>query len=254
MKNLVILIVLVVSSINLVAQKQTVNGKLNSWFFWLNTAKVSERIDFTNELHLRQARFLDSKRLSIIRPALNYHVNETVIFSAGYSFIRNWPGDNFAASLPANEHNIWPQVTLNHKAGQFLFSHRFREEIRWTQDVVSNGSEVFTDGYSQVNRFRYRLTITSPTVQIDNFKVALTLFNEVWISQADGFRPVDLNRNWFYVGLDFPLSQSATFHLGLLDQFDKIAPGLFFQQPVLQFMVSSRLGDFRKNKDLNLID
>lgn len=254
MKNLLLFAILLIGSISTHAQKQTVNGQLNSWFFWLNTAKVSERVDFTNELHLRQAKFLDSKRLSILRPALNYKVNETVIISGGYSFIRNWPGDDFAASTPANEHNIWPQITLNHKAGSFALSHRFREEIRWTQNVVSNGGEVFTDGYSQVNRFRYRLTLTSPTIQVNEFKVALTLFNEVWISQADGFRPVDLNRNWFYAGLDFPLSDVATFHLGLLDQFDKVAPALFFQQPVLQFMVSTKLGDFRRNKDLNLID
>lgn len=235
------------------AQVNTINGKLNTWFFWLNTAKISSKWNVSNEIHHRQTKPFTEKSTFILRPALNYQLNKSLVLSAGYSYIRNWPSGPRPAALPTTEHNVWQQVMLFHEIVGIRISHRFRQEERFIESIAITQEGAETGAYNFNNRFRYRLTATYPLFKLGGQQVDFTVFDELWINQLEGLRPRSFTRNWFYVGLDFHLDPKTIFHLGFMDQYDQIRAGSYIQQPIVQFMINTQLGDFSKTKNLELL-
>ncbi len=232
------------------SQVNTVEGKQNTWFFWLNNAKLSNKWNLFTEFHLRQsAPFADNANF-LFRPGIDFKLNEDVIFSGGYTYIRNYPNNPFPAQLATTEHNLWQQVILKHQSGKVKFLHRFRQEERYLQQVetLGNGEVQIADETRYVNRFRYRLQLQVPLFKVGEKAISVTVFDEIWFNQANNLAPQNFNRNWIYAGIDVPISSKATVHLGYLDQLDQRRPQQFVQRPVVQLMVSSSLIDLTTNK------
>src|SRR5690606_13343937 len=86
----------------------------DAWFLLLNNARINENWSIGNEFHYRLTNFYEKKEQMIIRPFINYHINEKFILSGGYSYIRTYPHAPYPQRINYTEHNVWEQATLNH--------------------------------------------------------------------------------------------------------------------------------------------
>jgi len=211
-----------------------IEGNTNSWFLLFNRFQISERWSVTNELHERTGKILEDHGLYIIRPSIDFQLNEEVEFSVGYSFVQTEPYAPYPMTGSTSENNIWWQAMLKNNIGRVNFLHRFRQEHRWieTQSDINESSQSVSD---YANRFRYRLTISLDLLKLQNDDaVFAVLFDEIWLTQDDKMVFTDLNRNWLYMGLGYRFSPSSNLQFAYLYQTDKLSENTFIDSPVLQ--------------------
>lgn len=214
-------------------------GNLNSWFLLLNRVQLTPKFSITNEFHERTGSFLHDQGQLLVRPSIDYQLNESIEFSVGYSFIRVWPYAPYNPPVIRNENNVWEQVTLKNDVGNVHFHHRLRQENRWMNRVVTENGMTTIQGNDYGNRFRYRLGLTFDLVKFSNVDQALFFsgFNEFWFTQDAQLRPVDFARNWLYLGLGYRFDPTSNIQLGYMNQYDKVASG-FISSPIVQLTLS----------------
>ncbi|WP_406658499.1 DUF2490 domain-containing protein [Marinoscillum sp.] len=244
MKNIYIWSITILLMVAPELKAQITETYTDAWFLLLNDYKVNERWTIGNELHWRNVNFLKDKEQLLIRPYVDYHVNENVVFTAGYTYIRSYPYRELAVPLTRPEHNIWEQVTLNHSANKFTFSHRYRLEHRF-QGLFSLGdADVFeVDGYQFSNRFRYRFTVRHPIGE----KYFIHVFDELWIRTDDNFQNANFDRNWLYLGLGRNLTAHSNIQLAYLHQMIRLNALLNERHPTLQLTYQHRFERSLKN-------
>lgn len=198
------------------AQEATNFSHFSSWNSFTPKVNLSEQFYAKSELHIRRTDFFAVWEQFLVRPSVHYKPNATFDFSLGYSFIRNYNYAEFSVPIDANEHNIWEQIALSHKEGKYGFNHRFRFEQRFIDNIVALSDGGFAiEGTNFANRFRYRFAVTRPLFKISSDKTLnIKFFDEIFLSLDDGLEPVDLNQNWVYLGVTFPISKSVNLGLG----------------------------------------
>lgn len=203
----------------------------SSWNTVLLKYELSPKFYIFNETHFRRTDFLSNWQQFIERPSLHYNLNSTIEFSAGYSYIKNYRG-----TLDFSENNIWEQVTLSHNSGKINFSHRFRYEQRFIQQVEQTENGDFTtNGSEHTNRFRYRITTSFPLFSITgNKKLSGIVFDEIWLNQDQGIVPRSLNQNWLYVGVSYPIFSNANLDLGYMSAYAPLGGDLYTSNHILQ--------------------
>lgn len=215
MKNSCIALLLILTFTQVSAQVQKASHS-SSWNSFIPKVKIDNSFYIASEFHFRRTNFLKDWEQFIIRPAIHFKKNETYDFALGYSYIRNYLFSDFSIPINANEHNIWQQVQLSHAQGKINFKHRFRLEERFIDQIVtvSNGGYKI-DGNKYNNRFRYRFTLTRPILKItENKSVSIKVFDEIFMNLEDGIRPKSFNQNWFYIGLDYPITYRVVLGMG----------------------------------------
>ena len=245
---LFILSLVIITNTN--AQKNTHNSSLNAWMFWLNEAKINKDWSITTEFHYRDAGIFKDPANFIFRPSVDYQLSGFINFSVGYSLVKTWPHHPVEATAAFKEDNIWIQTILKNKLGPVSILHRFREEFRFIEIPSQDPNSLMSSkGINKVNRFRYRFQISFDLLKLGEKKLETVLFTELWLVQIDGLRPTDFGRNWFYAGVKYPVHHRADLHLGFMDQYDKIGTNQFIHQPVIQFMLATKL-NLRGNQDI----
>ena len=248
MKKKIILYIILITSIQVNAQSPILKeGNLNSWFLLMNRISFCKKLSFTNEFHERTGKFLDDQAQLLIRPSLDYHLNENVEFSIGYTFIRSWPYDPYSLPIPKNENNIWEQVLIKHSIGSVKFIHRFREENRWVEHLLNTNGEYSKDGIDFSNRFRYRIGMTFDLIKLKSGadkSIFLNCFDEFWFNQSRNLLPMDFSRNWLYLGIGFKQNKETNFQIGFMQQYDKVGIISYISSPIIQFSIT-------KNFDLS---
>lgn len=224
-----------------ISQAQTVTqGNLNTWFLVLNRFYLSDKFTITNEIHERTGNILSEQGTLILRPSIDYALNENVELSVGYSFVRSWPYAPYTQPIPRNEHNIWEQAFLRSKVGVVNIQHRFRFEHRFVDDIKSvnsiTGPEYYIDGTNFANRFRYRLIIGFDLLKVNNGKHAIFVnaFDELWINQADNLIFTSYARNWIYTGLGYRFNSECNIQLGHMRQNDNTGNNTFVSSSIIQ--------------------
>ena len=227
---------------NLQAQE---TDEINNWFFLHTTAKLNNKWELGNELHIRRDDWVENWRNLLIRPYASYYLNNTAILTAGYSYIGSWalPGSDKAPH--SNEHNIWEQVSFHHKLNKAIkVSHRYRFEHRFVDQWEHN---LVTDEWSKTdnvfrNRFRYRMTIKSKLFNFgDNQDIYLHVFDEIWVNQADNLRFKGLGRNWLYLGLGYDLNPQLCFELAYMHQHDSYNTTDYLNTPIMQLSIGYKV-------------
>jgi len=203
----------------------------SSWNTVLLKYELSPKFYIFNETHFRRTNFLSNWQQFIERPSLHYSLNNTVEFAAGYSYIKN-----YQETLDFSENNVWEQITLSHDSGKFSFSHRFRYEQRFIQQVVSSSNGNFEiDGTNHTNRLRYRITTSFPLFNIvEDKKLSGVVFDEIWLNQDKGIVPRSLNQNWFYVGVSYPIFDNANLDLGYMSAYAPLGGDFYANNHILQ--------------------
>jgi len=227
MKKLVIAILLLFTTITFSQTQES----YSSWNTVLLKYELSPKLYIFNETHFRRTNFLSNWQQFLERPSLHFNLNDNVEFAAGYSYIKN-----YNETLDFSENNVWEQLTLSHNSGTFNFSHRFRYEQRFIQQVVSSSNGNFEiDGTNHTNRLRYRITTSFPLFNIvEDKKLSGVVFDEIWLNQDKGIVPRSLNQNWFYVGVSYPIFDNANLDLGYMSAYAPLGGDFYANNHILQ--------------------
>ena len=214
------------------AQDKEVSSSTNAWFMVMNEIRLSPMWSVSNEVHIRRADFIDSWQQFLIRPAVNYRLNPNLEFSVGYSYILTYPYGEQPVKIKTPEHNIWQQVQIRQLIGKVGISHRYRLEERFIGQVDQlGGGNYVLSGSNYAQRFRYRLTVRVPLLQLGNDKeIFAAAFDELWVNLENNFSVESFNQNWFYAGLGYQFNDQANLQAGYLNQLIRKADGIHFEK------------------------
>lgn len=194
---------LAVISIQANAQEQF--SHVSSWNTIDIHKKLNDKWSVNNEMNFRRTNFLKDWEQIIIRPFVHYKLEDDLVLSIGYSYIRNYHFSDFSTPLDFIEHNIFQQLTINHKFSKFYFNHRLRFEERFQQNIIeTEHNNHVVDGMRYRNRFRYKFTIAIPLKTFnENQVLSLVVYNEAHLDFGSNLRPERLDQNWMFLGLSF---------------------------------------------------
>ncbi len=228
MKKLFLLFILVSPTLFFAqAQSEKMYG---TWNTILTNYNLNEKWFLFNEFQIRRTNFMTDWQQFIVRPSINYRANETVTFTAGYSYIKN-----YSDAFDAQENNVWEEVQLQHSSGQSKFKHRFRFEQRFIEQFAETALGVYEKVDTDFSmRWRYRLTWSLPLFTIKNKKLSFTVFDEIWFLTGKKVVPRDFNQNWFYVGVSYPILNKTSLSIGYMNDYGKIGDDLFRDNNVIQ--------------------
>lgn len=136
----------------------------------------------------------------VLKPALNYHFNETFAFSVGYKWI-----DKFE---DANENDIWQELHINKKFDDLVTGLQFRLEERFINDIEGG-----------IARLRILQHLSHPIGDGPNY---LTGFGAIRFNLNDkGTGPVSgFEQSRIYTALGTHLGNHAQFEVGYLWRYE----------------------------------
>jgi len=213
-----ILFLLLVSFFSkLVAQSQ-----FSGWAAVFSTIKTGEKTSFHTDVQLRSTDEWKKAQTFLFRPGINFHLNKTVILSAGYAYISNRRTISNVSGY-ATEHRIWQQLLINHKLKNIFVSHRFRTEQRFIEKSIVVNNLLESDGYVTAHRFRYFTRSILPLKKQETFSKGLfaALQNEVFVNigNNDNVNGKFFDQNRLYLAAGYRLNSSADLEIGYMNQY-----------------------------------
>ncbi len=234
-------ILLLITAINPLFAQTVAQGNTNTWFLLLNRFYLSDKFTVTNELHERTGDLFKDQATVIVRPSLDYALNDNVEFSVGYSYVRSWPYTPYSLQIPVNEHNIWEQALLSFKTDKVTIQNRIRFEHRFIDKVLLNSTtnQYETNGTNYRNRFRFRFVLAFDLFKVNKGKhtIFFNSFDEAWINQSNNLMPSSFARNWIYTGLGYKFSKDFNIQLAHMHQYDRVGNNTFISSSIIQLSV-----------------
>lgn len=192
---------------------QVNDDKLGAWYmyFW-NTQLKESTVGFQGDIQYRNWNLGGDLEQLLLRGGITYNPkNANIRLTAGYGHITS--GTYGDSDIKTTENRIYQEALLPHKlSDRFQLTHRFRYEQRWVENQDFR------------TRFRYNLFLNIPLNQ-PNFNknsIYLAFYNELFIN---GGRNIGNNlsveifdRNRFYAGLGFGVSDKLRLQAGFLEQ------------------------------------
>lgn len=211
MKHYSILIALFLFVVPVKAQNNT--DQLGAWYmYFYNTKFTDSQFGLQGDIQYRNWNTIGDLEQLLLRSGVTYKPSDTdVTLTLGIAHVISGAiGDSNETS---SETRIYQEALLPQKVGTRLyFSHRFRYEQR------------FVDNQDFRTRFRYNLFLNIPInkTTLSKNTVYVALYNELFINGekniGDGRTVNVFDRNRFYAGLGFGLSEKLRMQLGLMNQ------------------------------------
>lgn len=194
------------------------------WVSHWGDHRVLDRWSLHSEAHWRRAELGASAQQVLLRPAVNFHLNDQVMFTAGYSHYRNTPYGEHPARFANWEHNVYQQVQISRSIGRVRISDRLRLEQRFIarmrSESASEGNAVL-DGYAYQNRLRFRLMASVPLGRDTDGKdgpFSLHVYDEVFLNFGDTHIPDHIQQNRVSALLGYRVNKPVQVMLGYLHQ------------------------------------
>lgn len=192
---------------------QVNEDKIGAWYmYFLNTTFNESKFGFQGDVQYRNWNLGGDLEQLLLRGGLTFKPgNADIKFTVGYGHITS--GTFGESHETSTENRIYQEALLPHKlSDRFLLSHRFRYEQRWVE----------TQHFR--TRFRYNVFLNIPLNQktLSKNTFYLSFYNELFINGerniGDG-RTVELfDRNRFYSGLGYGLTDAVRLQLGFMQQ------------------------------------
>lgn len=217
--------------------------QFSGWLGSFNTFRLDDRFSLHFDAQLRSTDDLEQVGAILLRPGLNFHLNKTVVFTAGYLLNRSRRTVAEVSSL-LNEHRIWQQVLINQKVNKIALAHRFRFEERFIPKAVVVDDAMNSNGYDQAFRFRYFIRSIFPITASQTFSSGpfLALQNEVFFNTGNktavNGKAFDQNRLYGAVGYRFPGKMDI--EAGYMNQYSNTRTS-FINNHIVQLAVYKRL-------------
>lgn len=233
-----VLILLVCFSPSGFAQTQ-----FSGWFASFNTFRLGNKFSLHFDAQLRSTDGWDRVNAILLRPGLNYHLNKTWTFTAGYALIPNRRNIGAVSSL-LPEHRIWQQALLSHRLKNIALSNRFRFEERFLPKAAIAGDDLETDGFNKAFRFRYFVRSLFPLASGNSFAKGpfLALQNEVLLNTGDksAVNGKTFDQNRLYGAVGYRLPGKLDLEVGYMNQYINTRTS-FTNNHILQLAVYKRL-------------
>ena len=192
---------------------------VNAWFMYFGDHPLNERWGIHLEGQVRRADAGLTWQQFLIRPAVNYQVNNSLLLTAGWAFVTTWPYGDFPAKAPFPEHRFYEQALIKHRLSNIPLQHRLRVEQRLVGLVPEPHAAVHSWQLRQ--RFRYMLRADFPLPLGDRKRrpFGLAVYDEVFFNFGGnrGMRYLDQNRA--YGALTYKLNQWNRLEVGYLNQY-----------------------------------
>lgn len=194
------------------------------WISHWGDQRISDRWSLHTEGHWRRDNLGKDWQQLLLRPAINFHLNDHVLLTQGYSYYFNYAYGDFPIKYPNWEHHLYQQVQLSGQAiGRARLQHRFRMEERFIAKMKPSADDPAQgtfDGYAYQSRFRYRVWLTVPLghEQVEPGVFSANLYDEVFLNFGDSQRLDYIQQNRISALLGYQVSKPVSILAGYLYQ------------------------------------
>lgn len=182
------------------ALAEITDHNLNGWLMYFGDHPVGKtRWGVHLEGQWRRYQVFNRWQQLLLRPGVNFEVNQRLMISGGYAYINTYRyGDFPAVGKATPEHRLWEQATLRYRTGEVAWSTRLRFENRFLGR--RNGAGALT-GYRYENRFR---ALQRATIALRP-RWYVTAYDElfVYVKPYMSSSALDQNRAYVAVGRKF---------------------------------------------------
>ncbi|MBL7950420.1 MAG: DUF2490 domain-containing protein [Flavobacteriales bacterium] len=196
----------------------------NLWISHWGDHRFHDRWSFHTEGHWRRTDLGEHWQQLLLRPAINFHLNDQVLITQGYSYYINHTYSTYPIRFQNWEHHLWQQIQLTQAIGRVRIQHRFRMEERFIARLNADADEpsraVF-DSYGYQNRFRYRVWVTVPLgghEKVAPGVFSVNLYDEVFLNFGDPTRLDHINQNRISALLGYQVNKELNALVGYLHQ------------------------------------
>lgn len=205
-----------------IAQRAT-SANAHLWLSHWGDQRLSDRWSFHTEGHWRRANMGQDWQQLLLRPAINFHLNDQVLLTQGYSYYYNYGYGEHPIRFQNWEHHLYQQVQLTQPIGRLSVQHRFRMEERFIAQMKpdeEDPSHGVLGSYTYQNRFRYRVWLTVPLghKKAEPGAFSAQFYDEVFLSFGDSQRLDFIQQNRISALLGYQLSKPVSLLLGYLYQ------------------------------------
>ncbi len=193
------------------AQTQYQNS---GWFMFLNNTKFNEKWGLQFDAQIRSADHYEYVRNTLIRPAVQYFINDKNNVALGYLWQTTNTRLTGAGKNLFNEHRVFEQYIHTQKIESIFISHRVRLEQRFIERI---DEQVFAQ------RFRYFLRLVQP-LQKQQTKFTkgpyVALQNEVFlnIQNKEKINNSLFDQNRLYLAAGYRVSKKVDLEVGYMNQ------------------------------------
>ncbi|MBT2560011.1 DUF2490 domain-containing protein [Pedobacter sp. ISL-68] len=213
MKKIVLsaVVLIIMASGKLYAQTQHQNS---GWFMFLNNTKFNDKWGLQFDVQLRSADDWGYLRNTLVRPALQYFINNKHNVALGYLWQTTHTESAESPDLTLHEHRIFEQYIYSHKIKSVFASHRFRVEQRF---IGRTGEDVFSQRFRYFFRLVQPLQKTQPTFTKGPF---VALQNEVFLNlqNKDKINSSVFDQNRLYLAAGYRFSKQFDLEAGYMNQ------------------------------------
>ncbi|WP_316830849.1 DUF2490 domain-containing protein [Pedobacter aquatilis] len=210
-KILLLALISIMALGKLSAQTQYQN---TGWFMFLNNTKFNKKWGLQFDLQVRSADDWKYVRNTLVRPAVQYFINDKHNVALGYLWQTTQNQFNGSPNTFLHEHRIFEQYIYTHKLGSVFASHRFRVEQRF----IERANE---DVFSQ--RFRYFFRLIQPLQKKEaSFTNGpfLALQNELFLNLQNNAKINNsvFDQNRLYLAAGYRFSKKIDLEAGYMNQ------------------------------------
>lgn len=248
----VLLTWLCASPLDLAAQTgKNIDTHYNGWYMYFGNHRVSERLGIHTEYQWRRNDWITDWQQSLLRAGLDWYINNGLVLSGGYGWIKSFPYGEQPIPFAFNEHRVWKQLALQHNTGRLYFHHRYRVEQRFLENINADvNGHPRQAGYNYASRARYRVFLTLPLSrrELKDNTLFAAIYDEVFLGFGKGIGKNILDQNRLYFALGWKFNKDCNVQLGYLNQYIVKADGIRHERNhVLQVALTYNL-DLRKKE------
>lgn len=193
------------------AQTQYQNS---GWFMFLNNTKFNKKWGLQFDLQVRSSDDWKSVRNTLVRPAVQYFINDKNNVALGYLWQTTQNQLIGSSNNVMHEHRIFEQYIYTHKLSSILATHRFRVEQRF---IERPNEDVFAQ------RFRYFFRFIQPLVKAETGFTKgpfVALQNEVFlnIQNKEKINNSVFDQNRLYLAAGYRFSKKFDVEAGYMNQ------------------------------------
>ncbi|MFZ9299860.1 MAG: DUF2490 domain-containing protein [Chitinophagaceae bacterium] len=223
----------------------------NVWITYNGDHKINEKWGLHVDGHIRRNDFLSKPQQLLFRPGINYHLNNSISFSAGYTYAYTYAYGIFPSPAAFPENRFWEQVQVKIPLQKIEWISRLRLEqrlvktpIKNTQGVYEPGDAVYTNRYRLMNR----LSIPLKGKTISPGSTYFTVMDEIMINSGKniGLNIFDQNRAYLAIGYFF--AKLGKMELGYMMQSIVRADGIRIEKNNTIQLTLNSTAPFHKKK------
>ncbi len=185
------------------------SDRLGTWLQYFGDNRISDRFSIHTEVEYWTWEAASNPHVLILRPAVNFHLNNGPFFSLGYTYVKSWPFEE--EGIGTKQNHFFQQLILRSPVWRVRLFHRYRFEERWIRFDEAEETDFST-------RLRYMLLLQFPLTRktIQPNTLFLASYNELFINT--GGREGAFDQDRVYVALAYQITRTMCFHTGFLWQ------------------------------------